>query len=92
MRRALILALALGVGPVAAHARELWSTDDGKSALELRSFYKGYGGAMRLPDVPLLPRDAGISTHTARAWGRLLLFERWELQAGWKKEFSFGRK
>jgi len=82
-----------------ASARELWTRDDGSAVLEGRAFYKTLGEWLRLPEglvqgtqalaslvpgTPSLPRDAALSAHTVRAWGRLVWGGRLELQAGWQ--------
>ncbi len=109
---AAIAAGALAASPAAA--AEPWASEDGRSVLELRSFYKSSVMGLRmqpglvdasealdvlleaaraelppekaaaLPAATALPAFGGVSAQTARIWGRLVLRDRLELQAGWQ--------
>jgi hypothetical protein len=41
-------ALVAAPGPAAGQAREVWASEDGRSTLELRAFYKLFGAGVRL--------------------------------------------
>ena len=89
------LALAVLLAASEARAIEPWTSEDGESSLEVRSFYKTFWTALRMPhafvdateasaptpDIPLY----GLTTaYTGRIWSTLSLVDRVELQAGWQ--------
>lgn len=48
MRRVWLLMLACLLPPQRGEAREVWASEDGASALEVRAFYKSFGAALRM--------------------------------------------